>query len=366
MVAQVKILIVDDSAFARFALARELESAEGIQILDHARDGFEAIEKVQRLKPDVVTLDVEMPKLNGLQTLERIMAECPTPVVMVSSLTGEGTEATIRALEAGAVDFFLKQSLANPVGDGNRASELVDKILLAAQARVARRAPEKHPEPRPVKTAKAPSSAQPAKRLVVIGSSTGGPKALYTVVPSLPGNLPAAVLLIQHMPPGFTRSLAERLNQLSQLQVKEVEDGDQLYEGKAYLARGGSHMVLGPDGSLTLTQTPPVCGVRPSVNVTMESVARNYRHSLLGVILTGMGNDGTQGAKLFKERGSRILVEDQSTCVVWGMPKSVAESGYADRNIPLHEMAAAIIQEIPVGEEKTSDRSRVYASEKQN
>jgi two-component system, chemotaxis family, protein-glutamate methylesterase/glutaminase len=346
MSTDVKVLIVDDSAFARFAIIRELESAEGISVVDYARDGFEALEKIKLLKPEVVTLDVEMPKMNGLETLEKIMIECPTPVVMLSSQTGDGTEATIRALEIGAIDFFLKHSLANPVGDGNHASELIEKIFAASKAGVAAKKPPIVHDILLKSVQKSHMPSRSAENLVVIGSSTGGPKALYQVIPGLPADLQSAVLVVQHMPFGFTKSLADRMNQLSDIWVKEAENGDTINQGVVYIARGGSHLELGPDGLLTITQSPPVCGVRPSVNVTMESVARNFAGPIIGVVLTGMGNDGTRGSQLIKTRGGRILVEDSSTCVVWGMPKSVQESGLADQVLPLPLIARAIVEEI--------------------
>ncbi len=362
MVTDIKVLIVDDSAFARLAIARELRSTSGISVIDSARDGLEAIEKIKALKPDVVTLDVEMPKMDGLATLERIMAECPTPVVMISSLTGSGTEATIRALELGAVDFFLKNTLANPIGSEGGASDLINKIYLASRVKSTRQ-PVNMVSPVIEKPKAKATSTVPANIVVVIGSSTGGPKALYQVVPRIPGDIEAAVLLVQHMPPGFTNSLANRLNQLSNISVKEACAGDILYQGAAYMARGGYHMVVESGGVISLNQNPPVCNVRPSVDVTMESVARVYGNVVLGVILTGMGSDGTNGSRKIKARGGYVIAEDESTCVVWGMPKSVLESGSVDRVLPLHKVADGIsdaVKRLSQGEK--GERSRILLS----
>jgi two-component system, chemotaxis family, protein-glutamate methylesterase/glutaminase len=361
----IKILIVDDSAFARLAISREVSSLGGIEVVDFARNGYEALEKIKRLKPDVVTLDIEMPDLNGLQTLEKIMSECPTPVVMISSLTGTGTEATIGALEAGAVDFFLKHTLANPIGGGDEADTLKNKIITASKAKLTRHEAGLSSLTVRAKLPKTTGNRQLASSVVMIGSSTGGPKALYQVVPALPADLPAAVLIVQHMPPGFTGSLANRLDQLSGLVVKEAAIGDVLYNGAAYIARGGFHMVVEEGGFITLNQNPAVCGVRPSVDVTMQSLPGVFGSAVLGVVLTGMGSDGTNGSKHIKRNGGRIIAEDESTCVVWGMPKSVAEAGYADLVLPLPRIANAVAGMI-IGHEQgvIDERSRLHLSKK--
>ncbi len=333
---KIRVLVVDDSAFARHVISRQLQTDPRIVVIDHARDGLEALTKVMELKPDVITLDVEMPNLNGLSALERIMTECPTPVVMLSTLTGRGTEATIRALELGAVDFFLKASTVNPTGaDGT--GELILKIKTAAQVVV------KSPFPAVIRPAipveKKPAGGPVARYIVVIGSSTGGPRALYTVIPSIPADIPAALLLVQHMPPGFTKALAGRLDALSQIPVKEAEIGDILRNGQAFMAPGGYHMVLKKNATIDLNQSPTVCGVRPAVDVTMASAVAVYGGSVTGVVLTGMGSDGTRGSGMIKEAGGSIIVEDASTCTIYGMPRSIIEAGYADYVLPLPEIA---------------------------
>lgn len=341
----VTVLIVDDSAFARLSITKQLSADPGIEIIGYAADGIEALEKVEELKPDVVTLDVEMPRMEGLEALARIMSENPTPVVMLSSLTGKGTEITVRALELGAIDFFLKVSRATGAGFYGLDNTLNAKVKLAAAiggARLRMAARRREAPPRPKKP---PGQLLTVpKKAVVIGSSTGGPGALYEVIPSLPADIPAAVLLVQHMPPVFTKSLADRLNELSHIQVKEAEQGDVLRPGLALLAPGNYHMEVKMDRKIAVNQKPPVLGLRPSVDITMLSASLAYGPSTIGVVLTGMGSDGTKGAASIKAVGGKIAAQDEATCVVYGMPRSVAESGYADRVVPLTEMADEIMK----------------------
>lgn len=344
---KVRVLVVDDSAFARLTISKYLEGDPSIEVVGLARDGLDALEKVKLLDPDVVTMDVEMPKLDGIGTLERIMDDFPRPVIMLSSITGEGAEVTIRALELGAIDFFLKPSLINPTGRNEVNNDLIDKIknashidvsklvwrvkkLLAGTARtVAIRPPVKH-------------SSEKPRRVVIIGTSTGGPRALYEVVPGIPADIPATVVIVQHMPAKFTKSLAERLNELSQIPVKEAEAGDRLITGHALVAPGGFHMVVTAGGGIGLTLDKPVCGLRPAIDVTMESLVGQYGASCLGVVLTGMGSDGTNGCAMIKAAGGNVISEDESTCIIYGMPRCVAEAGLADEVVPLGDIAERI------------------------
>ncbi len=342
---KIKVLIVDDSAFARFAISRQLQADPDIEVAGFAHDGAEALEKIPILKPDVVTLDVEMPRVDGLTALRHIMSTCPTPVVMLSSLTGEGTKATIKALELGAVDFFLKTSATTPAGTYGEDNGLKAKVKMAASVNVSTLNMVVSQQPTRVKTQERPRRRPgiPSK-LAVIGSSTGGPRALYQVIPALPADTPAAILIVQHMPPGFTGPLADRLNQVSEIDVKEAEMGDVLALGQAFIAPGGYHMVIKKNGVIDLNLNPPVCGVRPSIDVTMESVALAFGALSVGVVLTGMGYDGTNGTSSIKEAGGKVIAEDESTCVVYGMPKSVASAGNADRIVPLPQIAAELIR----------------------
>jgi len=344
IVPPIRVLVVDDSAFMRFTITRHLSEAKGIQVIGSARDGKEALQLIPELKPDVITLDVEMPHMDGLSTLREIMSEFPVPVIMVSSLTKEGAVETIQALTYGAVDFIQKPT--NKASVSTIVDELVTKIQRASRARVAkvsRRAVAiSQQTPVPSGQLKNVRSIRRGDPLVIIGSSTGGPRALNSLIPMLTADIPASFVIVQHMPAGFTRSLAERLDHLSLLAVKEAEPGDIPEIGKVLLAPGGFHMVFDQELKVTLNQNPAVHGVRPSVDVTMNSLVQNFNGPIIGVILTGMGNDGTTGCTLIHSRGGKVLAEDESSCVVWGMPRSVVEAGVADEVVPLEKMATAI------------------------
>jgi two-component system chemotaxis response regulator CheB len=350
MTDQIRVLTVDDSAFARLIIARRLGSDPELKVVGVAIDGVDALAKMRSLRPDVVTLDVEMPNLDGLTTLERIMAECPTPVVMLSRLTDEDTDTTIRALEAGAVDFILKPSYAD-AGFSTMTERLAEKVKLAAKVDVRRltamssaRGRQHHPQvSAPPRWTRATRRTSPAK-VVVIGSSTGGPRALHELIPGLPGDIPACILLVQHMPPGFTKSLANRLAGFSQIEVKEAETNDGLRAGLALVAPGDYHLSVSSGDNIRLTREPPRHGLRPAVDVTMEAAARIYRDRCIGVILTGMGSDGRDGATTIKRLGGRVIVQDESTSAVYGMPRSVIEAGYADKVVPLPQMAREILE----------------------
>jgi len=340
----IRVLVVDDSAFARYSIIRELESDAGIKVVGYARNGLEALEQIKELKPDVVTLDVEMPRLNGIDTLHRVMLEHPTPVIMLSSLTGAGTETTIRALELGAVDFFLKSSQIGPLGDYSSANDLKTKIRVAAGVRVTKVGMPLREADCAAVPKKRDVGSFPPERAIVIGCSTGGPRALYQIVPSLPTDLPAAILIVQHMPQGFTRSMAKRLNQLSGVAVKEAAEGDAIRTGEVLVAPGGYHMIVNRDYSVGLSQGPLVCGVRPSVDVTMRSAAAVFGASLTAAVLTGMGTDGTEGTGMIRAVGGRVIAESESTSVVWGMPRSVIDAGNADRVLPLPRIVPELVR----------------------
>lgn len=346
--APIRVLIVDDSATMRAVLARKMEDAPDIQVVGRAMDGIDALEQVARLQPDVITLDMEMPRLDGLQTLERLMAEHPTPVVMVSSLTRKGAEATLRALDLGAVDFIEKPTVGGVVA-AHMVEGLVEKVRAAASARVRAlpaQATQATPAPRAVST---PRPLRPAahggweRTIVMIGSSTGGPQALRQVVPMLPGDLGVPVVIVQHMPEGFTTLLANRLNALSEIEVAEARPGDRLTEGKALMAPGGKHLLFDASGVVSLGDGPQECGVRPAVNVTMESVLGVRGWNVLGVVLTGMGNDGTRGAGLIRATGGDVIAESEETALIYGMPRSVVQAGHATQVLPLPRIADAIV-----------------------
>ncbi|NMB53297.1 MAG: chemotaxis response regulator protein-glutamate methylesterase [Leptolinea sp.] len=341
--APVKVLVVDDSAFMRFTITKHLNEFPGIVVLAAAKDGMEALDLIPKLKPDVVTLDVEMPHLDGLSTLREIMSRHPLPVVMLSSLTSEGTLETVRALTLGAVDFVAKPD--NKANMASILSEVGNKVLRAAKAKVWQTTT-------PAQFFETPASAKMLEKkvrqlrtqdkIVVIGSSTGGPRALNTVVPMLGADIPAAFVIIQHMPAGFTRSLSERLNGTSELYIKEAAPDDRLEVGKALLAPGGFHMVFDENEKVTLNQNPTVHGVRPAVDVTLLSIAKLYSSRVVTAILTGMGSDGTNGALMVHNSGGWVISEAEDTCVVYGMPRSVFEAGASNEVVPLDRVADAI------------------------
>jgi len=337
----IRVLVIDDSATVRGVLTRELARDPAIEVIGYARDGLDGVEKVEALHPDVVTLDVEMPRMNGLEALERIMSARPMPVVMVSSLTRDGAEATIRALELGAVDFIAK-----PVQNGIASvhgviEELKEKIKQAATARVRKYTPK----PAGAATPGAPQfGGRWQQRVVVIGASTGGPQALRATLTSFPADTAVPILVVQHMPAGFTRALADRIGEIGPLPMREAKPGSRVEPGVILLAPGGFHMVVKRGGTIELNQAPSECGVRPAVDVTMESAAKAYGPQTLGVVLTGMGHDGTRGAGLIKGVGGEIVAEAESTCVVYGMPRSVVEAGHADKVVPLHQVADTVVR----------------------
>jgi two-component system, chemotaxis family, protein-glutamate methylesterase/glutaminase len=343
----IKVLVVDDSAFMRFTITRYLNEAGGIQVVGAAHDGQEALALIPVLQPDIVTLDVEMPHLDGLSTLREIMADYPRPVIMLSSTTSDGALETIQALTLGAVDFIQKPS--NKANVSAVMDDVVNKIRRAAKAkvwaapRVKRAVPE---QPAAISASRISRPLQNRDRVVIIGSSTGGPRALNSVLPELSGDLPAAFVVVQHMPVGFTRSLAERLDTLCSLSVKEAQPGDKLEVGRVLVAPGGFHMVLNENGEVALNQDPAVNGVRPAIDVTMNSLTRRYGSSVIGVVLTGMGSDGTIGSGLIHSAKGYVIAEAESSCVVWGMPRSVAEAGFADEIVPLTGVASAITQAV--------------------
>lgn len=346
----IRVLVVDDSAYMRQIISQRLNALPDLEVVGAARDGRDALTQIHVHNPDVVTLDLEMPNVDGLTTLREIMAHCPRPVIILSGFTLEGTHETTQALLSGAFDFVAKPDLrANitaVIGD------VADKIRLAAQGAIAR--PELATSSASTAAGRlcaVPRPLRSSDKVIVIGASAGGPRALSTVLAGLTPDLPAAVLLVQHIATGFTRALAERLDSRSALPVKEAQPGDELLAGRCLLAPGGFHLTLDRQGKIVLTQQPPVHGVRPAIDVTMGAVAAWYGHSALGVVLTGMGSDGTLGAVMISQAGGQVLAEAEATAVVWGMPRCVIEAGVADSIVPLPEMAVAIRQAVMTGGE---------------
>lgn len=339
--ATINVLVVDDSSFMRNYLSTRLDGFRRITVVGAAADGLEALEMVRTLKPDVVTLDIQMPRLDGLATLERLMKECPTRVLMLSSLTIAHAEATVEALHRGALDVIAKPKAERVITE-DFIAEVVEKIEVVA-SRPLRVPIIRTREPKAPQTSASLPLADP-KHLVVIGSSTGGPAALNEIVPALPSNLDVAYLIVQHMPPNFTRSLAQRLNRASGLLVKEAENGDPLRTGMALVAPGDYHVTLDDRRRIVLDRGHKVNGVRPAVDVTMEQIAPMFGKRACGVVLTGMGTDGRRGARHIRRHDGHVIVQDENTSVVYGMPASVVRGGYANVEAPLEEIAGEIVK----------------------
>jgi two-component system chemotaxis response regulator CheB len=349
--APVKVLVVDDSAFMRKVLMSMLASDPRIAVVDSARNGEEAVQKTLSLHPDVVTLDVEMPGMNGIQALTRIMAETPVPVVMVSSLTETGARETLEALDLGAVDYVPKQLDGVVTNIAAVREELLAKVMAASgmAGKMCRRSPSA--QSRPTLTLSAATvSATRGQKIVAIGCSTGGPKALQDVLPLLPKDFPAGLVIVQHMPKYFTRPFAERLNQTCAIEVREACHGDMVTPGTALLAPGGMQMRLirkrAIDVEVDLSPNTEGHLHAPSADVLMESVARAYPGRGIGVILTGMGHDGMEGMRAIKKTQGRTIAQDEATCAVYGMPRAVVEAGCADKIVPLPHIAGEIVNMI--------------------
>ncbi len=335
--AKIRVLVVDDSAFVRKAVGRMLGDVPDIEIVGTAADGEEGLRKARELRPDVVTLDIKMPRLGGLETLERLMAEQPVPVLLMSTLTQEGAEITLRGLELGAMDFVDKSSV-QPMSMLNLAGEIIEKVRALGSARIRVR-----PHAAPVhkrRRRKVPADA------VVIAASTGGPTALQEVVSGLPAGFPAAVVIVQHIPRGFTKSLSERLDARSAIPVREARDGEPVEPGAILIAPAGIHSRLARrSGVVTvrLEEEPRSSLHRPSADVVMASAADVYGAHTVGVVLTGMGSDGTQGLRAIRAAGGLTVAESEETAVIYGMPKAAVDAGVVERSVPLDDMAGEIL-----------------------
>ena len=343
MPEKIRVLVVDDSAFMRKAIPQILEEEKDIEVIGTAKDGREAIKKTAELKPDVITLDVEMPELGGLETLGYIMSESPLPVIMLSAHTPNGAQTTLQALEYGAVDFVCKPSGEISIDIRKVQAELVEKIRAARNIDISKMTF--------LVTGAAENKKAPQKKsenpdvLVIIAASTGGPRALTEVIPKLSRNLPAAFLIVQHMSEGFTKPLADRLNSQSAVTVREAVDGEPVKAGFAYLARGNYHMeiIKSDDGyMISYNQRPTKHGVRPCADITMESAAKNFEGRIVGTVMTGMGRDGAAGAAKIREKGGYVIVQDKDSSVIYGMPKAAADTGAYDRIVTLSEIAGSI------------------------
>tara|TARA_R110001606_G_scaffold337046_1_gene485011 strand:+ start:16802 stop:17863 length:1062 start_codon:yes stop_codon:yes gene_type:complete len=337
---KIRVLCVDDSALIRDLMSEIINSHEDMEVVAVAPDPLVARDLVKQHNPDVLTLDVEMPRMDGLDFLERLMRLRPMPVLMVSSLTQAGSEVTLRALELGAVDFIEKPALGIRSGMLEYSALIAEKVRAAARSRPrrARRADQ----PAPV-ALKAPLVS--SEKLVIIGASTGGTEAIREVLEPMPANCPA-ILIAQHMPGGFTRSFAQRLNRLCRIGVKEAEDGERILPGYAYIAPGEAHLKLDRSGAnyvARLDHGPPVNRHRPSVDVLFESAARQAGRNAIGVLLTGMGKDGARGLLSMREAGAQTLAQDQETSLVFGMPREAIALGAASEVVALDQVAARLM-----------------------
>jgi two-component system chemotaxis response regulator CheB len=341
----VSVLVVDDSAFMRTALTRMIDSDPALRVTGTAQNGMQALEKIMELQPDVVTLDVEMPRLNGIETLKRIMEDFPRPVIMVSSLTKAGAESTLEALDIGAFDYVSKQESFVSLDIIKIRDDLVAKIRAAAEMKHRHTALRIGKKPTPARIPASPVSVQPT--VVALGTSTGGPKALQQILPLLPRDLGVGVLVVQHMPIGFTGPFATRLDQLCQVSVKEATHDQTIEAGVVYIAPAGQHLTVMRLSSTKvvtrLSALPEDTPHRPSVDVMMLSVAKVFGALAMGIIMTGMGADGVQGMNAIGKAGGLTVGQDEASCTVYGMPRSCAEAGVLQRVVSLTQIPGEIL-----------------------
>jgi two-component system chemotaxis response regulator CheB len=341
---RIRVLVVDDSAFMRATISRMIGSESDLEVVAAASNGSEALERIAALDPDVVTLDVQMPGINGLETLREIMSRYPRPVIMVSSVTEADAEATFTALSAGAFDYIPKQLSSASLDILHIKPDLINKIRAAAQSRRASSAAKKpsHPVQR-----QEPDIDFPSAEIVTIGTSTGGPKALQQILPLLPGDLAVPILVVQHMPAGFTAPFAQRLNSLCSVAVHEARHGESIENGVIYIAPAGMHLTvdrLSESRAVLFLDINPASSLhRPSVDVMMKSVAKAFGPSAMGIIMTGMGSDGVEGMKAIHRCGGLTVGQDEPTSIVYGMPRACAEMGILSRVVPLSRIPNQIL-----------------------
>lgn len=341
----IKVMIVDDSNFMRKAIASLISTDRNIEVVSLVASGEEALEKISQVDPDVITLDFNLPGMDGIETLDKIMADWPTPVIMLSGYTKKGADVTLTALSKGAIDFVAKPYGCLSPDLSAVKDELISKIVAARMAK--RVVKNKKFENKPAKIkSKGLKLSDPDKSILFIAASTGGVQALASLIPSLPRTFPVPVLVVQHMPPLFTESLASSLDKESSLHVREAVDGDDLTAGTVLIAPGGWHSKIMKSGdkiSLKLDKEPSDRSLRPSADVSMRTIASVYGSDAVAVILTGMGNDGTAGGTDMKKEGAIIIAQDKASSTIYGMPRSVAEAGLADSVLPLDEIASQIV-----------------------
>jgi two-component system chemotaxis response regulator CheB len=358
-ISTVRVLIVDDSAFMRKVLQSILTAEPGFAVVGEARDGREAVSQAEALKPDVITMDINMPHVDGLQATEQIMSTNPRPILVVSSESREGAEVTLKALELGAIDFVAKPSSGVDLDMSSVRDELVRKLRVAAKVRVVRTAsrtkvgqeiansaPRTEPgmktEPRSNGAARSNSKFP----LVVIAASTGGPATLMKFAPSIPREFPGAIIIVQHMPASFTSQFSQQMSESCAVRVKEAEAGEILAPGTVYVCPGSHHMRVSPTGRVTLDDGPRILGYRPSADVALETAAEYAGPMCIGVILTGMGNDGVRGAQMVKQAGGYVVAQDEATSVIFGMNAEAIRAGAVDQVLGIEEIFPAIEKRI--------------------
>lgn len=345
---KIRVLVVDDSAFMRKVISDILDSDRDIEVVDTAKSGIDALEKAKKTKPDVITLDIKMPGMDGLECLKELSKLGKIPIIMLSSITQEGAEATIQALAEGAIDFVTKPSNIFDMNGEEKRKEIVEKVKIASNSipslRTNIKVRKNHGIYREISI---------LNNIVLIGTSTGGPKALQEVIPLIPENVDAAFLVVQHMPAGFTKSLADRLDGMSKVKVKEAEDEELIKTGYVYIAPGDYHMLAEKNSNtslkIKLTKDPHVGSHRPSVDVMIESVSNTGFKNIVAVIMTGMGGDGSEGVKMLKKKNNaNIIAQDEESCVVFGMPKAAIQKGVVDIVTPLKEISNEIMKIVGV------------------
>jgi two-component system, chemotaxis family, protein-glutamate methylesterase/glutaminase len=340
----VKVLVVDDSSFFRRRITEFLSSDPNIEVIAQAVDGLDAVEKVKQLNPDVITMDIEMPKLDGISAVKKIRETKQTPILMFSSLTHEGAKSTFEALDAGASDFLPKKFEDIATEKSEAIKLLCERIISLAGKKSGAEETNKIKIPEALKKLTTTSSSR-GYQLAVIGASTGGPAAVEKVLKALPADYPLPILLTQHMPGSFTGAFAERLDKLCAIHVKEAEDGDQLQAGTAYVAPGGRQMCLKKNGRsnfISIEDDLTTAIYKPSVDVTFNSIAEAYSGRVLAIVLTGMGSDGCIGARLLREKGATVWAQDEASCVVYGMPMAVVKENLVDKVMSVDEIGMSL------------------------
>jgi two-component system chemotaxis response regulator CheB len=346
MSARIRVLVVDDSALMRKLIPAVLARDSSIEVVGTAMDGAFALKKIEELHPDVVTLDLEMPRMDGMETLRLIMRRAPMPVILFSTHSKEGGYATLKALALGAIDFVQKPQDAAAGHLDSIADQLIEKIKVAKRA-AGRKLPAAVVSDDPPKNKKRKLAALPPNRIIAIGISTGGPNALQYVLSQIPADFPASILIVQHMPEGFTEMFAKRLDECCAIEVQEARSGDLLVAGRVLICPGNRHVMVRrmPRGDMAvLSDGPPVNGHRPSADVLFHSVAQQFGLLAVGLLMTGMGEDGAEGLGALKAAGGVTIAQSEDTCVVSGMPRAAITKGYADKVIPLEGIAAFLIQ----------------------